>query len=63
MPNPSMPDDELIVESRHYQVLGALTLLKDFQVPTAIKNRAGRQSGSEPSTEALEDPICIGRAS
>jgi hypothetical protein len=31
--------------------------------PTAIKNQVGRQGGPEPSTEALEDPICTGRAS
>jgi hypothetical protein len=31
--------------------------------PTAIKDRAGRQGGPESSTEALEDPMCTGRAS
>jgi hypothetical protein len=35
----------------------------DFRSPTAIKIQAGWQSGSEPSTEALEDPVYIGRAS
>jgi hypothetical protein len=43
-----MPDDERIMI---------------FQSPATIKIQARRQSGSEPSNEALEDPICIGRAS
>ena len=44
-------------------VASAVILHEGFQPPTAIKNQAGRQGGPESSTEALEDPICTGRAS
>jgi hypothetical protein len=44
-----------VSERRHFA--------RGFSAATAIKNQADRQGGPESSTEALEDPICTGRAS